>query len=298
MRRRLPPRALRAWAFPHVQRLILRLAPRAGLDAVAHGYYSVVTRFEDVPAEVWERRSPLAGIDFDTAAQLEWAKRELGAFIVEFAGHEPAGWTARNDWYNRGDADVLYAMIRRLRPRRVVELGSGFSSLVIDAACRMNAGEGARPDYQAYDPFPRIDAVGRLEHLDRLHTVRAQDIPMDVFTSLEARDVLFIDTSHTVKPGGDVNRLVLDVLPRLAPGVVVHFHDILLPGEYHAHWYRQGLQWNEAYLVQAFLALNRDFAVRVGMSGLWLEQREGLAGLVPGLGDQRPSALWIERIAA
>ncbi len=298
MRRRLSLRPLRAAAFPHAQRLWLRAAPRVGLDAVPSGYYSVVTRFEDVPAEVWARRSELAGIEFDTAAQLEWAQRELATYTAEFAANEPPGWTPSNDWYDRGDADVLYAMLRRLRPRRIVEVGSGFSSMVIDAACAANARDGQAADYQAYDPYPRIDAVGRLPQLGRLHTMRAQDIPAEVFTSLEAGDVLFIDTSHTVKPGGDVNRLVLDVLPCLAVGVVVHFHDILLPGEYHPRWYAEGLQWNEAYLVQAFLCLNRDFAVRVGLSGLWLEQREGLEALVPGLGNHWPSALWIERIAA
>jgi predicted O-methyltransferase YrrM len=298
MRRRLPLRALRARAFPHVQRLGVRLAPRLGLDAIPHHYHSVVTRFEDVPEDVWTRRSPLEGIEFDTAAQLAWAQRELEPFLAEFPAREPQGWTASNNWYDRGDADFLYAMVRRLRPRRIVEVGSGFSSMVIDAACAMNARDGARPDYQAYDPYPRVDAVGRLEHLTRLHTLRAQEIPMDVLESLEAGDVLFIDTSHTLKPGGDVNRLVLDVLPRLAVGVVVHFHDILLPGEYHSWWYQMGLQWNEAYLVQAFLCLNRHFAVRVSLAGLWLEQRQGLQSLVPGLGAHRPSALWIERIAA
>lgn len=294
----MPLRAVRARAVTAVRNAYERAAPALGYDVVPHSYYSVVTRFADVPADVWTRRSAMEGIELDTAAQLAWAQRELTPFVREFAGREPAGWEPGNEWYTRGDSDVLYAMVRRLRPGRIVEIGSGVSSTVIDAACAAAAEEGRRTRYEAYDPYPRMDGVRRLAHLDALHTVRAQDIPMDVFTSLGAGDVLFIDTSHTIKPGGEVNRLVLDVLPRLAVGVIVHFHDILLPGEYHWQWYEMGLQWNEAYLLQAFLCLNPHFRVRLALNALWLEQREGLHALVPGLGTFRPSAFWIERIAA
>jgi Methyltransferase domain len=127
--------------------------------------------------------------------------------------------------------------------------------------------------------------------------VRAQDVPASTFASLAARDVLFVDTTHTVKVGSDVNHIVLDVLPRLAPGVVVHFHDIFLPYEYPRRWLEDfGLYWSEQYLLQAFLALNPDFEVLVAVTALLRERGDAFAALLPdGATRGGGAAFWIRR---
>jgi hypothetical protein len=275
-----------------------RLARGLGYDIVPRSYHSVVTRVDEVPAEVWTRRSPMHGIDFDVPSQLEWAQRELGPFIAEFAAEAPADWSDSNEYYESADPEILYAIIRSRRPGRIVELGSGFSSQVIAAACRVNAREGAPSRYVAYDPCPRPELTGSLEGMEPVRTLAAQDVPLSAFTDLADGDVLVVDTTHTVKPGGDVNRIVLDILPLLAPGVMVHFHDVFLPGEYHRHWVAMGLHWAEAYLVQAFLCLNPHFVVRFGANAVWLDHQEELRALVPSLGTHRPTAFWIERVEA
>ena len=297
VRRRRVIESLRRRARGVVGGAVERAALALGYDLVPAGYHSVVTRVGDVEPEVWTRRSPLYGIECDSAEQLAWAERELRPFVEEFAADPPAGWTYDNEYFEAVDADVLYAVIRRLRPRRIVELGSGWSTRVIAAAALRNARDGHTGEVRVFDPYPR-DPLPALDGVGSFEPVRAQDVAEEVFTGLEAGDVLFVDTSHTIKPGGDVNRVVLDILPRLAPGVMVHFHDILLPGEYHREWVDRGWHWGEAYLLQAFLALNRDYRIRFGASGVWLDHRERLRELVPGLREHRPSSLWIERVAA
>ena len=260
-----------------------RLAERAGWQVVERRFYSPVPDLDALPADVFARRSELAGVELDVDAQAAFAESELGPFLAEF-GDGPAGWTPRNGYYDRGDAGIAYAVIRPLRPARVVELGSGFSSLVIDHALD----EGA--EHTVYDPYPS-------PLVPDARPLPAQEVPLEAIDALAAGDVLFVDTSHTVKLGGDVNRVVLELLPRLAPGVWVHFHDIWLPGEYHEVLVRQmEMYWAEQYLLQAFLAFNADFEVTFATRAVADARPELLPRLIPGLDATLwPSSFWIRR---
>jgi hypothetical protein len=125
-----------------------------------------------------------------------------------------------------------------------------------------------------------------------------QDTPPEVFEALGAGDVLFIDTSHTVKTGGDVTLLFNEILPRLKPGVIVHVHDIFLPGDYPQPWVLDGWGWNETYLVHAFLAFNSAFEVLLGMQYMLWHEREALEEAFPGLraqGARGGTSLWMRR---
>ena len=194
------------------------------------------------------------------------------------------------------DAAVLHAIVRGTRPRRIVELGSGHSTLVAAAACLANEREGAPVDYRAYDPYPKVARPG-LPGLTELSTTPAEDLPAERLAELGNDDVLVVDTTHTVKTGGDVNHIVLDVLPRLRPGVLVHFHDIFLPWEYPRVWAEDyGLYWAEQYLLQAFLSMNDGFEVVCALYALSREQPEGLRELVPAWREGTvPGAFWIRR---
>ncbi len=216
--------------------------PHGHYDFVKHDYYSPIPDLNTLPDDVWTGRSALAGMDLGLDRAIELVETELAPFVQEFdvplhGPLDPGVFYLHSGNYGSVDAELLYAMIRSLRPRRLVELGSGFSTLVIDMACRRNAADGAPVDAASYDPYPRLDVLGAEPPPGiRFEAIPAAEIALDTFTSLEAGDILFVDTTHTVKLGSDVNLIVLDVLPQLAPGVVVHFHDIFLPWEYPRVW--------------------------------------------------------------
>ncbi len=274
-------------------------AGRIGLQVVPKNYYSPIPDVKALPPDVWDRRSALAGIHFDLDEQLAWIERELVEAMREFSapgrstGREGEYWLD-NASYGRVGADLLHGVVRALKPRRIVELGSGFSTLIMAAAAERNRVEGAPTELQTFDPFPSV-AKPSLPGLAELQPVRAQDVPLEVFATLEAGDLLFVDTTHTVKLDSDVNRIVLDVLPALAPGVLVHVHDIFLPYQYPRRWAKEsGFHWTEQYLLQAFLSGNRDYEVLAATFALCRERPEAMQRLVPSWrAGAEASAFWI-----
>jgi hypothetical protein len=276
-------------------------AERIGLQVVPKTYYSPIPDLRALPADVWDRRSDLRGIHFDLDEQLAWIEEHLAEAMREFAAPEhatgqPGEYALANESYGRVGADLLHGVVRGLKPKRIVELGSGHSTLIMAAAAERNRADGIETELRTFDPFPGVARPG-LPGLAALEAVRAQDVPLEVFTSLRAGDVLFVDTTHTVKLDSDVNRIVLDVLPVLAPGVLVHVHDIFLPYEYPREWpERSGFHWAEQYLLQAFLAGNRDYEVLAGTFALCRDRPDEMARLAP---TWRPgataSAFWMRR---
>ena len=253
-------------------------------------YYSPVPDLPDLERrKVWGRRSPLAGIDFREGAQVEYLL-ELG----RAHGHEcawpfaatpdPHQFHLDNTCFSFGCAAALHAVLRRHRPRRVIEVGSGHSSRVISAALQANARESAPPArYTVIDPYPG-QPIASLPSLTRLVAERVELTDPALFDELGHDDVLFIDSSHMVKIGGDVNFLFLEVLPRLAPGVIVHVHDIGLPYEYAKVYYTNPafrVFWTEAYLLQAFLACNDRFEILLAMGYLMEEHKPSFRAAFP-----------------
>ncbi len=268
----------------------LHVARTRNYDLVARNAYSPIPDESELPADVRDRRSELRGIDFDTEAQIAWAERELAPFVGEL--EEGEGFVFDNTLYEHGDAEIAYAVVRWAGPHRVVELGSGYSTMVLRAAAKANEADGLPTSVQTNDPSPRDDlGLGEVERR------RAQDIPVSELQELGDGDVLFVDTTHVVKLGGDVNHVVLDLLPALAPGVLVHFHDIWLPYEYHRALTRfHGVHWNEQYLLQALLSGNPGFEVLFATHAVSIEQPKRFKRLLPGFrGANFPTGFWIRR---
>ena len=262
-------------------------ARAAGVDLVARNYYSPIPAWEDVPAHLFERRDSLRGIRFDLDGYLE----QLAPLMAEF--EPPGGFTWDNGMYDAIDADVLYATVRDLRPARLIELGSGFSSLIIAAAVRRNLSDGYVTDYTVYDPFARDFIRQGVEGLE-YHSLAAVDVPASVFDSLRSGDLLFIDTTHTVKLGSEVNRIILDVLPGLSTGVSVHIHDVFLPYEYPKWFFENRLYWAEQYLLQAFLTQNQVWEITLPLFALTKECPKEVARLVPSFrATAMPGAFWM-----
>jgi hypothetical protein len=258
---------------------VLRRRKRPDADVVPRGPHSPIPDVAALPDALWERPSPLRGVRFDRAAQVERLRA-----LAPHLPREIPGFELWNGYYEAFDAEVLFALLRAEPPRRVVELGSGFSSQVIRAALPKKA------THEIYDPFVRDAAPAGVQR------VAAQDLPEEVVTSLGASDVLFVDTTHTVKTGGDVNRIVLDLLPLLAPGVRVHVHDVLLPWELHREWLERGWFWAEQYLLQAFLSGNADWEVELALHDLTRTEPALVRELCPSwTGTSFPSAFWLRR---
>jgi predicted O-methyltransferase YrrM len=272
---------------------------------VPAGFYSPIPAVPPPGDPLWAKEY---SFELDTPAQIELVESELATHLRELpAGLAPAerhGFRLWNGQYQAGDAEVLYAMIRHLRPRRMLELGSGFSTLVSAAACAANTRQGSPAELVSVDPEPRTLVAAGIEGLARWERRDCRELPLERFLELEPNDILFIDTSHVVKLGSELNHLVLEVLPRLASGVHVHFHDVFLPYEYPRYLLEREGYFNEQYLVQAFLTSNPDWEVVLGLCALYRRERERLAALVPSLDSPppeareagvTPAALWLHR---
>jgi hypothetical protein len=278
-------------------------ATRAAAQRLKHDLVpsNVYSPLPDVPADgaFWLKPAvSLAGVRLDTAAQLHFLETTLAPYLAEFDrlvdGTVGGGFQLWNGYYQSVDAEVLYAMVRHLKPKRVLEIGSGYSTFVTAAACTRNADEGRPADFVSIDPEPRA----ALDRGARLERVPAQQLPLERFLALDHGDILFVDSSHSVKLGSEVNFLVLEVLPRLRPGVVVHFHDIFLPYEYPRAWYLRGTFLAEQYLLHAFLIGNDDYEIVFAAHAVARAHREQLCKIIPSLrggADHYPAAFWLVR---
>lgn len=240
------------------------------------------------------------GIDLNDAGQLELL-RALAQFHDEHPfGDEPrpgVRYFLRNKFYPPADGIVLYCMLRHLRPGRVIEVGSGFSSaLILDTV-----GEGTQLTFIE----PHADRLRSLLLAgDRPTILEAplQEVSLSLFSELESGDVLFVDSSHVSKRGSEVNLLLFEILPSLRSGVYVHFHDIFWPFEYPLAWAARKWAWNEAYLVRAFLQYNTEFEIALFPSYLQHAHRQALADLLPLTLRRHPysptlgaASLWLRR---
>jgi predicted O-methyltransferase YrrM len=284
---------VRDWARGIAARILRRAVGIGGFDLLRRNFYSPVPQMQGLPPGTFERRSPMPGIAWDMD-KYESLLRDLAPVLTEFT--PPGNFNWENRMYGPVETEILYGVIRRYKPTRIVELGSGFSSLIIAAACRDNASEGQRCRYVAFDPFPREFVKRGITGMDALEALGATDVRQEEFDALAEGDVLFIDTTHTVKVGGDVNRVLLEVLPRLASGVLIHVHDIFLPYEYPRPFLENQLYWQEQYLLQALLAENPNLEVLFPAYAMVQERPELIKALIPKHEHLAgPGAFWIRR---
>ncbi|MDQ3777149.1 MAG: class I SAM-dependent methyltransferase [Pseudomonadota bacterium] len=202
-----------------------------------------------------------------------------------------------NDFFSYADGIFLYSLLRHLRPRRFVEIGSGYSSaLALDVNDLFLHGRTQmtfiEPNAQRLLSLLRPEDRART----RLHEKLVQDVPLSVFAEVKRGDVLFVDSSHVVAFGSDVNWILFEILPRLPSGVYVHFHDIFYPFEYPDLWIKQGRGWNEVYMLRAFLQYNRDFEIMLFAHYLGQTQRDFLAAHMPVCLSNAGGSLWLRRI--
>ena len=206
-----------------------------------------------------------------------------------------------NGTYESGDAELLYSMIRHFKPRRIIEIGAGMSTLMALNAIRANVGDD--PSYTCRHLCIEPYGPTWLERLD-IEVVRkkVEQLDVEVFGVLKENDLLLIDSSHMIRPGGDVLFEYLQILPTLNVGVLVQSHDIFIPREYPLTWIRDRMVfWNEQYLLEAFLTFNERFKVAVALNYLWCHHASVVREKFPVLRSQEaqgrePAAFWVRRV--
>jgi hypothetical protein len=286
-------------------RTLTRVFDACGFFFGPKTYESPVPEAVDVDRQLRAGPSELVGIEIDQDRVLAFLDETVVPRLEEFRTCFPLqddgpGFHVVNGRFMALDAHVYYGVLRQRRPRQVIEVGAGRSTQLAAAALRQNRVEGAVAELVAIDPFPPQFLVDYRIGPDRLIATKVQDVGLDLFTSLAEDDVLFIDSSHVVRTGSDVLYEIGEVLPRLSPGVLVHFHDISLPSPYPRHWFDEGVYWNEQYILQAFLAFNSRFEVLWPAAFMMSRHGERLEALFPELGAARlrypywePTSFWM-----
>lgn len=234
-------------------------------------FYSPIPALDELrlrEAEVFGRDGrELPGIEMNEARQLAWLD-DLRRYYAEmpFTAQRREGlrYFFDNPAFSYFDAVVLYGVLRHLKPRRVIEVGSGYSSCLFLDTNELHFDNQIACTF--IEPYPQLlESLIKEEDRRRVEIVRRklQEVDRRLFQRLEAGDILFIDSSHVAKTNSDVNCAFFDILPLLRSGVYVHFHDVCYPFEYPREWVYQGRAWNEAYLLRAFLQYNREFEIEI-----------------------------------
>jgi Methyltransferase domain len=298
----------RNWRGPagKVKRTLLRGAQGAmrpiGLELLERSYHNPLPEIRQLPAEMWTEPRDMPGVDLGVQRALVLLGK-LRPYIAEFRpplhadAHGSTGsFYLANGAYESVDAESLYGLLRYLQPKYVLELGSGATSHVIDFARRANTRHQQPFTHEIVDPFPFGNAMGPVSGPE-VRSIRAEALDPSEFEKLESGDVLFVDTTHTVKTGGDVVHLILEILPRLASGVYVHVHDIFLPYEYPREWVTTMRRaWAEQYMLQAFLAFNPTYEVIFPAQAVARAAPDQVREAIPSFrAGVSPGAFWLRR---
>ncbi len=262
-----------------------------GVFPIIDHYYEPLFNSSKLRKSLREDRV-LPGIDLNVAEQLEILNRfhfneELGKlppFKAPFLS---------------GDAEYLYNMIRLFKPSKMVEIGSGQSTRIASLAIRQNCREDKsyRCDHTCIEPFEAkwLESMG-------VTVIRecVENVDRDLFTALKANDILFIDSSHMIRPQGDVVTEYIEILPLLQRGVLVHIHDIFTPKDYLDEWITLNVFfWNEQYLLEAFLTMNNQFRIIGALNYLKHHYADELCRKSPLLArelkNREPGSFWLMR---
>ena len=277
--------------------LARRTLLRAGVLPVRDHYYEPQFDFRADGYDAGPRDLP--GIDWNVEAQLALlSELDYTGEVLAFprGAAKPGQFTIDNGAFGPGDAEMWHQLLRHRKPRRVVEVGSGHSTLVARNALAKNAGEGHPCNHVCIEPYemPWLESTGV-----QVVRERVEHVGFDLFERLEAGDVLFIDSSHIVRPHGDVLHLFLRVLPRLKPGVAVHVHDIFSPRPYPEDWTTEMLRlWNEQYVLEAFLTHNSAWRVLLALNMMRTDHYDAIHTVAPFLKPERGGgSFYIERVA-
>ncbi|ULE33614.1 class I SAM-dependent methyltransferase [Mycobacterium sp. IDR2000157661] len=309
-------RTIKEWGKARLRNLF-EVGQHVGVDVLPRHFYSEIPDIRALKSDRrWQRPYSMVGVaGTDIDGQLEWLRetcpRELAATLPALGLYEYAAMENGAVGFGPIETDLLYCFVRTRTPRRVVQIGAGASTSVVLRAAKE---AGVQLDLTCVDPYPtdylrRLGSNGAIT----LRDVPVQDLAASEFAALGPGDLLFIDSTHTVSPGSDVNYLILEVLPRLANGVFVHFHDVTMPYDYAPLVLSHDLFfWSESVLLHAYLADNPRFEIRFACALIHDRALERAQEIIPtynnpmktdrGVADANadgdfPASIWLEVVA-
>ena len=265
-------------------------------------FYSPFPSKRDIK-EYLARERPLLrevpAIGMDDALQLEVLESLTSYYhLVPFQAKavDTLLYSADNPHYSYTDSIILFCMLNHLRPRRLIEIGSGFSTCAILDTNRISL--DSKIKITSIEPHAELlrTLISRSSDPPTIIETKLQDVDVRMFDQLESGDVFFVDSTHVSKLGSDVNYIFFEVLPRLKPGVIIHLHDIYAGFEYPEPWVIEGRAWNEAYLLRAFLEYNERFRILLFISYLqnayeaWFQQN------MPKTLLDKGGSFWMEKL--
>jgi predicted O-methyltransferase YrrM len=268
-----------------------RFATRFGVHILPVHYHSPVPNIVELEKtkDIWARKSELPGLEMDLIQQVDNLKKICIPFQSEYEENKAYQYAVEKAFgpgFGYIEAQALHAVIRHYKPKQVIEVGSGVSTWCMLNALKTNQVEtGNDFSITCIEPYPSNE----LKALSEIELVEKQGQTVfyeDAFAKLGENDLLFIDSSHTVKPGSDVNHLILEILPRLNPGVIVHVHDIYFPYDYQRTVLQTYFHWMESSLLRAFLIHNDRVRIIFCLSYLHYEDRDALKEVFPEYNPQ------------
>jgi len=285
--------------FPIARQLLLRV----GVFPILRHFYEPLFHPGDLTKPLLDARN-LPGIDFAPENQLILLKSfHYNDEIIRYFGNQAPvdlfghAFEINNHAFRQGDVELYYSIIRHFKPSRIIEIGSGVSTMIALQAVLENEKHAAdyRCEVIAVEPYPWF----RHEKL-RLLSQRVEDVDIELFKSLKENDILFIDSSHMIRPQGDVLFEILEILPSLAPGVVVHVHDVFTPRDYLEKLVKmENKFWNEQYLLEAFLTCNDHFKILIAPNYLQINYLDELLKSCPLLARSPETfvqSFWIQAV--
>ncbi|MDD4929269.1 MAG: class I SAM-dependent methyltransferase [Gallionella sp.] len=278
---------------------------RVGIYPIRDHYYEPMYNYKKHLQHSLRDERSLPGMDMNEAGQLCWLEQFNYAAELERIPLNPSAdgsFYYKNPNFSEGDAECLYSLIRLKKPRRIIEIGSGFSTMMAREAIAQNKREDAAYSciHTCIEPYE----MGWLEGVPGLEVVRqrVEEVDIALFKELTADDILFIDSSHVIRPQSDVLTECLEILPILNVGVLIHIHDIFTPYDYLDHWLIDEVKlWNEQYLLEAFLSCNTQFEIVLALNFLSHRHPAVLEDKFPMLRGQaaqiEPRSFWIRKAA-
>jgi predicted O-methyltransferase YrrM len=277
---------------------------RLGFHITPNHFYEPIPDTRDLKDELWTRRSELIGIEINEEKQIDLLFQFSSKFKNEYESFPrfrtpiPYQYYLNNGSFESVDGEILWCMIRYFKPKRIFEIGSGNSTYLMAQAILKNQEEGNECELTVFDPYPNKIVMAGFPGLSKLVRTKVQEVPLSTFKELKENDILFIDSTHVLKIGSDVQYLYLEVLPRLNKGVLIHIHDIFLPAEYPKEWILKECRfWTEQYILQAFLIFNDHFEVLWGGSYMHLNHPEKLEKAFSSYNRKStwPGSFWIRK---
>lgn len=267
-------------------------------------YYSTIPNLKEIEenADVIFSEKKLAEIELNTENQIKL----LNTFKSFYSGYPylkecSLRYKKGGAWYRYSDSVFLYCMMRSFRPERIIEVGSGDSSLIMLDTIELYFNSKIRCTF--IEPFPER-LLEKLNETDKkVHTIirdKVQSVKLETFQILDKNDILFIDSSHVSKVGSDVNYLLFEVLPSLRPGVLIHIHDIFYPFEMPRHWVLENRWfWNENYLLHAFLMNNKNYEIVAFNTYLQKIETDWFRNEMPEclIRNDSSGSIWIRKLA-